>query len=231
MKLIPFALLALFFTFTSCDSDSEDVIDDRVETQVRITNPITSLKVGETHALKATYFDNVGKEADASLSWTSSNTAVATVSNSGLLTGVEDGNTTITVSGGPDDKINSFDITIIANDTTTPPVPSTPTRSGAFKGANGYNLEGNYTIRKNNTTGQLEIAIDESYKVSSVPALEAYLSNNAGSIANGLLLEGYTLKAGAHTLTTPQEVEINEYQYLIFWCAAVNKEVGSSKIE
>jgi len=45
----------------------EDLVDDRVPPEVRITNPIISLEAGTTHQYEAKYFDFVGKEIGTGL--------------------------------------------------------------------------------------------------------------------------------------------------------------------
>lgn len=59
-----------------------------------------TLGVGGTLQLNATLFDRNGEELSGEVSWTSSNSGVAPVSESGLVTALEEGVATITASAG-----------------------------------------------------------------------------------------------------------------------------------
>jgi len=90
MKKITLALmaLALLFSFSSCKKDVE---------KVEVTPATLALQVGETAELKATVTPD---QAEYTLAWTSSNTAIATVDNSGKVTAVAEGTVTITAEAG-----------------------------------------------------------------------------------------------------------------------------------
>ena len=65
-------------------------------TSVSVSPTSTTLNIGGTQQLTATVLPN--NATDKSVSYTSNNTSVATVSNSGLITAVSSGNATITVT-------------------------------------------------------------------------------------------------------------------------------------
>ena len=68
---------------------------------VQITAPTTSITTGNTLQLGATVKDSAGQTmTGASVSWSSGNTSVATVSSSGMVTGVAAGTATITATSG-----------------------------------------------------------------------------------------------------------------------------------
>lgn len=74
----------------SCSKD-EEVITYKISTPATI-----SLKIGETKNIKATI--TPAKEDVTDLVWKSSNTSVLSISNTGVIKGLKEGNTTITVS-------------------------------------------------------------------------------------------------------------------------------------
>jgi alpha-amylase len=72
---------------------------------VTVTAPSNNLKVGTTMQLTATALDSKGNAVpNQSFIWSSSNSTIATVSSSGLVTGKKSGNVTIkaqtALSGG-----------------------------------------------------------------------------------------------------------------------------------
>ena len=67
---------------------------------VGISNPKSGLLGGETHQLNVTVTTTDGQEPGKKTKYSSSNTSVATISNKGLITAVNEGTTTITVKAG-----------------------------------------------------------------------------------------------------------------------------------
>lgn len=101
------------------------------------TNPVTSisipegdivLKAGETKQL--TYVANPEGHDEATFTWTSSNTAVATVSAEGLVTAVAEGSAEITVTAD-----NGVTTSIIVTVTAAPKAPATGGCGGSIIGA------------------------------------------------------------------------------------------------
>jgi len=79
---------------------------------VSLTPAAASVKVGSTTALTATV--SPADATDKSVSYASSNTAVATVSSAGVLTGVSAGSATITVTTHDGSKTASTAVTVTA---------------------------------------------------------------------------------------------------------------------
>lgn len=92
-----------------------------------------SLEVGETQALTATF--TPANATNKSVTWTSNNTNVATVSNAGLVTAVGTGNATITVTTEDGNKTATCAVEVVA-------APET----GTFKRFTGSLVEGDYVI-------------------------------------------------------------------------------------
>lgn len=80
------------------------------QAQVTVTPPVASvvisdpghepIEIGLTKQLTATAYDASGQPTNWPLTWTSSDTNIATVDNTGLVTGVSRGNVTITAAAG-----------------------------------------------------------------------------------------------------------------------------------
>ncbi|HST06894.1 MAG TPA: Ig-like domain-containing protein, partial [Gemmatimonadaceae bacterium] len=91
---------------------------------IQVNLASNSLKVGQTTQATATLKDARGRAIDRAVQWSSSNTAVATVSDSGLVRGIAAGSAGIiakhrTVSG-------SASLSVTASDSVTPPPPPPP---------------------------------------------------------------------------------------------------------
>jgi len=71
-------------------------VDPGAVASVTVTAPSNNLKVGSTMQLTATAVDSKGNTVpNQSFIWTSSNTTLATVSSTGVVTGKKSGNVTI----------------------------------------------------------------------------------------------------------------------------------------
>ena len=84
------------------------VVPTPVESVSITANGSTTLKAGQTVQLNATVLPETA--TDKSVVWTSSNTAIATVDNAGLVTAVAVGNASITATAG--DKSSSVNIVV-----------------------------------------------------------------------------------------------------------------------
>ena len=67
---------------------------------VAVSPSSATLEVGRTLQLTATLFGGNGQELSGDVSWTSSTSSIASVTNSGLVTAVAEGAATITGSAG-----------------------------------------------------------------------------------------------------------------------------------
>ena len=88
----------------------DDIIQDRVPAQLRITNPIDSLKQGDSYQLEFNFSNIIGQsDPNKEVSYSSSDALIASVSSSGLITGESAGDATISLMA------DSEDGTLIAN--------------------------------------------------------------------------------------------------------------------
>jgi hypothetical protein len=110
--------LGLLGIVAACSSDLTDPGTPTV-VSVAVSAPFTTITVASTVQVTANPLDQQGRTVSgATVTWSSSSAAVATVSNTGLVTGVAEGVATIraTASG----KTGEVDITVDANRCTTP---------------------------------------------------------------------------------------------------------------
>ena len=97
-KLIKYGKLLFFIASALISCVGEDVIDDAVEPRVVITNPISSIQVGEGYTFTFNFFDNIGMDTiPNAIQWTSSNDTIATIDEKGTLMTLNAGMVDITV--------------------------------------------------------------------------------------------------------------------------------------
>ena len=134
-KFLGFLMAASVFTFAACDNGEDDP-----STVNSITMDATkSVEVGKTVALNATT-----NPAGATITWDSANPNVATVSSSGVVTGVAVGTAIITATAGT--KTATCTVTVVAegqggND------PIDPTLHPTLRGTEYYVFQLDATTR------------------------------------------------------------------------------------
>ncbi|MCL2008899.1 MAG: Ig-like domain-containing protein [Treponema sp.] len=102
----------ILLTLTTCDLFEEDI----AVTGVSLNKTSTSINVGATETLNATIRPAGATNTD--LNWTSSNTTIATVSTTGVVTGVATGSAVIIVSTVDGGFVAVCNVTV-----TVPPAP------------------------------------------------------------------------------------------------------------
>jgi hypothetical protein len=76
-----------------------DLVNDRVDPKIFISNPLLSLENGKTHPFEVNYFNYVGKEIEnPNVSWSSSDSSVLTITDEGVASGVNLGIATVTAT-------------------------------------------------------------------------------------------------------------------------------------
>ena len=104
------ALLAMT-NFIGCKNDDDDDGDETVAvTEVKITSTVKEVTAGETITLEATVSPE--NATDKTVTWTSADTAIATVDSTGKVTGVAAGTVKITAKAG--EKTAEVDVTVKA---------------------------------------------------------------------------------------------------------------------
>ncbi len=123
-------LLAALALAASCGDPASPDIPPVVA--IRAASGLSSLSAGTSVLLSATFTDKRGKPvAGAAFTWSSANSAIASVSATGLVTGAQSGTTTITASSGG--TAGSFAIAVTAGVPVKLVITTQP--AGALSGA------------------------------------------------------------------------------------------------
>lgn len=201
----------------------EDIIQDRVDERLSITNPIESLKVGESHQFMATFWNNVGMEESADLVWASSDPSIISVDNSGLANAVAAGDVNITVSlNGRFDISEAIPVNAGSE---TVEVEETTERTGTLRTTSSYVLEGDFTLT--DTGSGLELAFGSNFRASAgLPGLYVYLTNNPNTINGAVEIGSVTQFTGAISYAVPSTVQINDYSHVLMFCKPFVVKVG-----
>jgi len=219
-------LLFLFSVVVLNGCIKDDFIDDRIDPVLRLTTSIDTIEINTEFQLTAMYLNNVGQEEMPGLVWNSLSPEILTVSPTGLLQAISTGTATISVSFETEDGTTLSDQMDITVGTST--VITIEEKSGIIRTTSSYTLEGGFTIK--DMDGNLMIEVDESYRASSnLPGLFIYLTNNPATTVGALEIGPVTVFNGAHNYEV-NNVEITDYQYLLYFCKPFNVKVGDGEI-
>lgn len=168
--------------------DVNEATGDTAVTSVTLNKEILSLKVGETGKLSATVWPD--SAADKSITWSSSNTDVASVISNGTVTAKKAGTAVITATA-VNGKNASCTVTVTGG--TTDPNPGQPeavvSADVALRNAGLANRNPSFRLAlkhaKNVTTVRVRFTVDAS--TVSVTGLNGFqvLDQPKGSVANG----------------------------------------------
>ncbi len=224
--LIAVCILLLF----SCVKT--DLINDRVDPKIFISNPLMSLENGKSYQFEVNYFNYVGKEIEnPTVNWSSSDTSVLVITEEGVATGVSLGIATVTASLTTLEESltisneNSLEVTL--GETEENPVRF----EGTIASTSSYLLEGSYILEVQDND-VLRLSLGDDYEAStSLPGLYIYLGNNPNSIADAYEIGPVTVFQGAHFYDLPGSIGLYDYNYILYWCKPFNVKVGEGQIQ
>lgn len=225
-------LVVCLLTLFSCVKT--DLINDRVDPKIFISNPLLELKKGgATHQFEVNYFNYVGKEIEnPNVSWSSSDSSVLAITEDGLATGVDFGTATVTATLTTSEEnltITNSDIVTVSSATLTESIEFL----GTIITTSNYELKGSYTLKVHEDENNvLRLSLGEDYKAStSLPGLYIYLGNNPNSVADAYEIGLVTVFEGAHFYDLPSTISIYDYSYILYWCKPFGVKVGEGQIQ
>lgn len=223
MKNYIILLLSISTILSSCIKD--DIIEDFVEPTIRIITVPDTIQANTTYQFEYMFLNNIGVEEEVDAIWSSSNTEVLTIDNTGLANALASGVSEVSIEYSNGDSQLKKSITVNVGMST---VESSTDKSGTIQTTSSYALEGSFTLVEDGD--QLILEFEDDYKASSaLPGLFVYLSNNRNTTANALEIAAVETFSGAHSYTI-EGVGINDYEFLLYFCKPFNVKVGDGEI-
>lgn len=99
---------------------------------------------------------------------------------------------------------------------------------GELQTSSSYLLLGDFTLTQDGADLLLEFA-DNYDADTGLPGLFVYLSNSTTTNANAIEIQAVQVFSGAHSYTIPN-ININDYQYVLYFCKPFNQRVGHGLI-
>ncbi|MFM5869418.1 Ig-like domain-containing protein, partial [Aeromonas caviae] len=177
-------------------------VTDAVLTAIQVTPPSVSVGKGQTRQLTATatatYSDNTTANVTGSVTWLPDDTATATVTTNGLLTGVEQGTAEVTASL---DGVTSNAVQVTVTDAVLTAIAITPPSVSVGKGQT-QQLTATATYSDNttaNVTGNVAWLSDDSATATVISGLLTGVEQGTAEVTASL--DGVTSNAVQVTVT------------------------------
>ena len=215
---------------TACVQD--DILEDYVDPELRIMNPIDSLTVDSTHQLSYRYLDAIGRVKNVVPDWASDAPEVASV-NDGRLTAHAPGTAHITASYADplarnESPTASFDVAVVAAPVVIDTVETTAAK-GTVATTTFYELKGSFTLTEEDGGIRLSFA-DDYVADDGLPGLYLYLTNNPESTSGAVKVGMVTTFRGEHDYFVP-DVALRDFSHLLYYCLPFRVKVGDGTIE
>lgn len=206
----------------------DDIILDRVNTQLRLVNPIDTLGLGESYQFELVYFNNVGAEAmPPAVSWSSSSPEVISIDDRGLARALAMGRSSLraeVISDEGETAAASLDLVVGTNTVST-----SVDRSGSLRTTSSYLLTGDFTLSE--TADGVLLSFAENYSASTaLPGLYVYLTNNPNTIDNALEIGRVEVFTGEHQYEL-KNVGLNDFSHVLYFCKPFRVKVGDGAFE
>lgn len=216
-------LLLLVLGLSSCIGT--DLVFDEVGASLRIDNPLDSLATGDSHQFEATYLNFVGVEEAVPVLWESSDTSIISIDLDGLAIGRTEGTATIQATAvAGEDTVHAEQEVHVGAVT----VVSATERTGTLQTTSSYRLQGDFTLSEEEDG--LVLSLGENYSTSDrLPGLYLYLTNNPNTTSGAYEIGEVTIFEGAHSYQLGDDVELNEYRYVLYFCKPFNVKVGDGE--
>ncbi|TXF88572.1 hypothetical protein FUA23_13980 [Neolewinella aurantiaca] len=215
--------------FTACIG--EDIVDDYVQPVIRIQNIASSIEQGTSHQFGQQFINNVGQMEEVAGNWSSADPEILSISETGLATGLAEGQTTITLS-----YTDEFGETASASEAvevgpSTVIIEEPMMKSGTVSTTSSYDLTGQFTLSEIPDSEDLQLTFGGDYIADDgLPGLYVYLSNNPNSSSGALEIGAVQVFSGAHEYTI-SGADLESYAYVLYFCKPFNVKVGHGAIE
>lgn len=221
MNNFKLVLIALPIFFNSCIG--EDIVNDLIPESIKISADPNSheLAVGDSIQFSATFFNDIGDEViGAEFEWKSSDISKVTIDSLGLAIRQDTGGVTISVCSNSIEQSWSLDRGLII-------------RTGTFDNSySSYRTIGSVSL-EDPGTGDFLIRFHDDADIGNGPKLYLILANSINSsyaVVEGSNPVNATFAqitanklssdvVGETYFTPPSGININDYDYVVFYCA------------
>lgn len=194
-----------------------NVIDDsNAVASVVILNDTNKLFKNEQYQFEAEVLNGFGVKINSPISWSSSDSTVLAISNTGLASAIAQGVASITATS---DGVNSTPLQLVVLE------GANGRRSGSFQNENGYSVSGSVEMRPG-SGNNFELSFS-NFNCQPGPALYIYLGN---STTAGIEIEELKQLTGDFIVPLPTNIQLNDYQYVLIWCKSANAAFGSARL-
>ena len=196
-------------------------VTDAILTAIAITPPSVSVGKGQTQQLTATatYSDNTTADISSSVAWLSDDTATATITATGLLTGVEQGNAEVTASL---DGVTGNAVQVTVTDAILTAIAITPPSVSVGKGQT-QQLTATATY-SDNTTADISSSVawlSDDTATATITATGLLTGVEQGSAEVTASLDGVTSdRVTVNVVVTPlfgafEDISVNDFTFAV----------------
>ena len=209
------------FTQTLEDSILVTVsIDSEALAAITITTSPTNLAIGDTLQLEVELSNTNGMLlTDKEVTWSSTDPDICSVDDNGLVMALANGTTQIVASA---EGVSSLPISLMVG-------ADKLSRSGTFRGLNGYSVEGTATLERSADESMLVFGSD--FRSQSGPGLFVYISPNATNVTGGVSLGELKTQSGTQSYPIPANVDPDEFDHVLIYCQPFRVPFGTANFE
>lgn len=193
---------------------------------VTVTPSGGEIRVGDSIQFTAAAFNLNGTALSGrTYTWRSTNTAAATVDQTGKATGIAPGSADIIATA---DGIDSAPARL---DVRGPQTLSS--RSGTFTSnpATSYDVRGTATLQEQTPGGSLVLNFGSDFSTSSGPGIYVFLSANSFVNASSLNLGRVKKLSGAQSYAVPDSVRLTTHNWVIIRCVPFSVTFGYAQLQ
>ena len=196
-------------------------IDPESLSSITITASQTDLSIGDLLQLEAVLSSANGSEilTGKVVAWESTNPDVCSVDDNGLVTALANGMTQVIASS---EGVSSLPVSLMVGGTSL-------SRSGIFKGLNGYSVEGTATVER--SADESKLVFGDDFRAQNGPGLFVYLSPNANNVTGGVSLGNLQAQSGEQTYPIPDNVNPDDFDHVLVYCQPFRVPFGTANIQ
>ena len=209
------------FTQTLEDSVLVTVsVDPEALASITITTSPMNLSIGETLQLEVELSNANGMSlTDKVVTWSSTDTDICSVDDNGLVTALANGAAQITASS---EGVSSLPISLMVG-------ADSNSRSGSFRGLNGYSVEGTAAIER--AADQTMVVFESDFRSQSGPGLFVYISPNATNVTRRVSLGELKAQSGAQSYPIPDNVDPDDFDHVLIYCQPFRVPFGTANFQ